>query len=336
VTPPCPAVPRRAPGAGDEGGRLCERPPAMSEASTFTFESGDRRSLHVHRWLPQGEPRAVLQVVHGMAEHGGRYAGLAEVFSAAGFAVYAHDQRGHGRSATDAPLGHMDDEDPFGRAATDLRELSHWLNSEHPNRPRLLLGHSMGSFIAQRLLAEHPDAFIGVALSGSNGRPPPSAYAGRLVARLERARLGPRAPSPLLQRLSFGDFNRHFRPNRTDFDWISRDEDEVDAYVADPFCGFAVSVQTWLSLLDALPALTAPEALARIRKDLPIYVFAGTHDAVGDFGRGVMRLVDALRAAWLSDVTVRLYDGGRHEMLHEINRDEVIAELLAWAERVIG
>jgi alpha-beta hydrolase superfamily lysophospholipase len=137
----------------------------------------------------------------------------------------------------------------------------------------------------------------------------------------------------LLQKLSFESFNDRFRPNRTEFDWLSRDEAEVDRYVADPLCGFAVTVATWISVLDALPSLATAEAIARMPKDKPLYVFAGTHDAVGDFGRGVTRLVDDYRAAWLTDLTVRLYDGGRHEMLHEVNRGEVVAELLAWAKR---
>lgn len=309
----------------------------MSEASTFAFRSADQRSLHVYRWLPAGEPIAVLQIAHGMAEHAGRYAEVAAAFAAAGFAVYAHDHRGHGRSIeAAADLGHMDDEDGFGRAVIDLCDLGQKLAREHPERPRLLLGHSMGSFMAQRVLVEHGEAFDAVALSSSNGRPPPIAQAGRLVAREERARLGPRASSPLLQKLSFDAFNQRFRPNRTGFDWLSRDEAEVDRYVADPLCGFAVTTQTWISLLDALPGLATAEAIARIPKRLPLYVFSGTHDAVGDFGRGIQRLVDDYRAAWLTDLTVRMYDGGRHEMLHEINREEVIGELLAWARRSLG
>lgn len=306
----------------------------MSEASSFAFETADRRSLHVHRWRPDGEVRAVLQIAHGMAEHAARYADLAERFAAEGYAVYAPDHRGHGRSVGEGELlGHMDDDDGFGRAARDVVDLGHHLGQEHPGRPRLLLGHSMGSFMAQRVLVDHGDVFDAVALSATNGRPSPIAQAGRLVARAERARLGPRGTSKLLQKLSFDSFNERFRPNRTAFDWLSRDEAEVDRYVQDPLCGFAVTTQTWISLLDALPTLTTSEALGRIPKDKPIYVFAGTHDAVGDFGRGVRSLVDDYRAAWLSDVTVRLYDGGRHEMLHEVNRDEVVDELLAWAKR---
>lgn len=307
----------------------------MSAASTFTFETSDHRSLHVYRWLPEGEPLAVLQIAHGMAEHAGRYAQTAEAFTRAGFAVYAHDHRGHGRSVGEgAILGHMDDVDGFGRAVRDLCDLGRRIARDH-EKPIVLLGHSMGSFMAQRVLADHAEQYAAVALSSTNGRPPPIAQAGRAVARIERARHGPTGSSPLLQKLSFDDFNKRFRPNRTAFDWLSRDEDEVDAYVADPLCGFAVSTQTWISLLDSLPTLATPEALARIPKHMPVYLFAGTHDAVGDFGRGVMRLVDDYRAAWLTDLTVRLYDGGRHEMLHEINRDEVNDELVAWAKRSV-
>jgi alpha-beta hydrolase superfamily lysophospholipase len=298
----------------------------------FTFTAEDGHELYVHAWLPDGEPRAVVQIVHGMAEHAGRYAQLAEALTDKGIAVYGNDHRGHGRSlAPNQILGHMADSRSFDRAVRDVVKLAEHLRDKHPDKKLALLGHSMGSFYVQKILYAYPEIADAAVLSATSGRPPAIATAGRGVARLERMRVGKDRPSPVLQALSFGDFNKQFAPNRTDFDWLSHDEDEVDKYVADPFCGFAVSTQTWIDLLDATPDLTTRENVGIIRKDVPIYIFAGTRDAVGEMGKGVDKLVRAYREAGLS-FDVRMYEDGRHEMLHESNRDEVIAETVAWIE----
>lgn len=304
----------------------------MDERS-FTLDAPDGHPIHVSAWLPEGEPTVTIQIAHGMAEHAGRYTRLARELCARGWAVYANDHRGHGRSIPDGEApGHLGS-DGFAHAAAVVSALARRIEDEHPRARRVLFGHSFGSFLVERLLYTEPSLAHAVVLSASNGKPPPIAAAGRYVARLERLRLGAKGKSKLIDALTFKDFNRHFKPNRTDFDWISSDEAEVDAYRDDPMCGFVLSVQSWLDLLDALGSLTAKENLARIPRDLPIYIFAGTKDPVGDFGRGVERLAGAYRAAGLRRVDLRLYEGGRHEMLHEKNADEVIAELIAWIER---
>ncbi len=303
---------------------------------TRTFAAVDGLSLAGYVWHPDAPPKAVLQVAHGMAEHARRYDRVARRFAAAGWLVVAHDHRGHGCSVPDGePLGHMADDDAWTKAVTDVHRVNRAIAEDHAGLPIVLLAHSMGSFMAQSLLADWPDDFAAVALSGSNGRPPPIAHAGRLVTRFERLRLGPRGTSSLLQKLSFGAYNKGFE-GRTEFDWLSRDPAEVDAYVADPLCGFAISVQSWLDFLDALVGLTAPTRLARFPKNLPLYVFSGDHDPVGERGRGIERLVEALRQAGLRRVEQKLYPGARHETLNETNRDEVVSDLLAWAERAIA
>ena len=156
------------------------------------------------------------------------------------------------------------------------------------------------------------------------------------IARLEQKRLGPKGRSKLLNAMSFDDFNRKFKPNRTAFDWLSRDTASVDAYVDDPLCGFMVTTTTWVVLLDALGDLLSPKNLARVRTDLPIFILSGTDDPVGDMGRGPLRLADSYRAAGLRDVELKLYVGGRHEMLHETNRDEVVVDVVSWIHRALG
>lgn len=305
-------------------------------ASHFTFTAEDGHELFVHAWRPDGEVKAVVQIVHGMAEHAGRYAELARALNAKGIAVYGNDHRGHGKSlAPGQILGHMADSRSFDRGVRDVVKLGQHLRGEHPGAKLVLLGHSMGSFYVQRVLYAHPELADAAVLSATSGRPPAIATAGRGVARLERLRVGRDRPSPILQALSFDDFNKKFAPNRTAFDWLSHDEAEVDKYVADPFCGFSVSTQTWIDLLDATPTLTAKENVGIIRKDVPIYIFAGTRDPVGEMGAGVDKLARAYREAGLS-FDVRMYEDGRHEMLHESNRAEVIEDCVTWINGAVS
>jgi alpha-beta hydrolase superfamily lysophospholipase len=191
------------------------------------------------------------------------------------------------------------------------------------------MGHSMGSFLARQFAADHSEALAGLVLSGSNGAPPAIATAGRVLARAEKLRLGPRGASPLLNQMMFGDFNKPFRPNRTPFDWLSRDEREVDAYIADPLCGFPFTTQLAIDLLDGLAAVTSRQNLAPIRKDLPVYVLSGERDPVGSNIKG---LLADLRSAGFIRLTTRLYPEGRHEMLNETNREDVTRDLIQWLD----
>ncbi len=280
--------------------------------------------------------RGVVHIAHGMGEHGARYARLAEVLTGAGLAVYANDHRGHGRTAEEADLGFFTDSDGWRVVCDDLRDHIDRERAAHPGVPLLLMGHSMGSFMVQQSMVDHAEVIDAVILSGTNGRPPLIARLGRLVARMERLRQGARGKSPILDALSFQDFNKKFRPNRTGFDWLSRDEAEVDRYIADPRCGFRCTNQLWIDLLDALDVFTTPAFQARMPPALPVYLFAGSRDPVGDNGRSVTALAEALAAAGLTDVTLKLYPEGRHESLNEINREEVTADLLAWIEGVLS
>ncbi len=301
--------------------------------SEFTFKGQDGVRLLGRRWLPQRLPRAVVQIAHGLAEHSARYARLAAALNAAGYAAYAFDLRGHGPSAATADHGHFADRDGWAKSVGDLWAFTRLIAAEQPGVPIVFLGHSMGSLLGQAFVAEHSDALAGVVFSGSNGKPPAIATAGRLLARAERLRLGPRGSSGLLNQMIFGDFNKPFKPARTPVDWLSRDPKEVDAYVADPLCGFPFTNQLAIDLLDALPGLLAPDRLARIRKDLPIFVFSGEKDPVG---ANIQGLIDALKAAGFTRLTTRIYPGARHETLNETNRDEVTRDLIAWLDGVVG
>lgn len=305
---------------------------------TFRFKADDKKEIFVYRGQPDEgvEVRGVIHIAHGMAEHAARYARLAKELTAAGFVVYANDHRGHGKTAAnEGELGFIASEKSFQRAVDDITELIAFEKGQHPGLPVVLFGHSMGSFISQAFLAESGWSLAGAVLSGSAGKPDILATAGKVIARIERARLGPKGKSKLLDKLSFEDFNKPFKPNRTRLDWLSRDNEEVDKYIADPLCGFICSTQVWVDLLDLLANNAKPSTRARVPKELPIYVFAGSEDPVGAQTKSVTELVRGYRTAGVRDVTVRYYPGGRHEMVNETNRDEVTRDLIAWLDAKI-
>ena len=286
-------------------------------------------ALSTVRWEPEGEPRALLQLVHGMAEHIRRYDYVAQAFCKAGFLVFGHDTRGHGQSAKRGELGHMG---AWNVVVEDIRRVGDHERKKHGDLPMAVLAHSMGSFMAQQLILDAPQHAAAWILSGSNGKPPAIAAAGRLVARFERWRVKESKPSNLLQNLSFGKFNDGFE-GRTEFDWLSRDEAQVDAYVSDPLCGFGISTESWVGLLDALGPIADPFRQRRIPKGLPVFIVGGGEDPVSEKGKGLRRLKRAYDDAGLTNVTLSIHEGARHEILNETNRDEVIEELITWATK---
>ncbi len=294
--------------------------------------AADGARLNVYRWAPAA-PRAIVQIAHGLAEHAGRYARFAAALNAAGYAVIAGDHRGHGRTAsTPADRGFFAEAGGWGVVLDDLEALQALARQTWPGVPVFLFGHSMGSFLAQDLIARPGSALAGVVLSGSNGtRPPPGA---RLLARIERLRLGPRGRSGLIHALAFGALGKSVPNRRTDADWLSRDAAEVDAYNADPLCGFVATVQLWLDLLEALARLGTVAHRAGVPKTLPVLCITGSADPVSRGGRGIGPLVEAYRRAGLTDVTDRRYPGGRHELLNDINRDEVTGDVIGWLDRL--
>jgi len=307
------------------------------QTSTRTLNTEDGAALFVYRWLPDTPAKAAVQIAHGLAEHAGRYARLAEALTGAGYAVYAADHRGHGRTApTAADLGFFAEGEGWRRCLDDLWQLNRQIAAEHPGLPVVLVGHSMGSFMAQHFISEHGEALAGVVLSGTDGKPGALASAGRLIARLERLRLGPRGRSALIHALAFGVFNKAFAPTRTPADWLSRDPAEVDKYVADPLCGFVATTQNWIDLLDALPEIAKPDRQALIPKQLPIHIISGSADPVSDGTKRLQQLLAAYRAAGLERVTHRFYEGARHELFNETNREEVTRDLVLWLDGVIA
>jgi len=287
----------------------------MPASSSFTYPSADGTQITAYRFDPDGAPRAAVQITHGMGEHAQRYRHVADELTKAGYVVYAQDQRGHGATASPGQLGDLGTDGWTGLVG-DIGLLSAQIRAEHPGIPLILLGHSMGSFAVQQYLLDHSDDVDGVVLTGT-----------AVIDLLEPA-------LDLDQPLDLTMFNAPFQPARTDYDWLSRDQAQVDAYVADPLCGFGIDTQSAKDMFTGARRLADPAQVAAIRSGLPVYIAIGEADPVNGALTVLQPLVDRLGEAGLTDVTVVTYPDARHEILNETNSAEVIGSLIEWADRV--
>ena len=303
--------------------------------TTFWLTANDRSRVYVNQWLPDGPPKALIMLAHGMAEHSGRYARLAQALCDAGYGLYAPDQRGHGRTADEGTLGLFAEKDGWNKVVGDLASLNQHIGQQAPGVPIILLGHSMGSYIAQGYLLHHSASLHGAILSGSNFQPVALYRAARQIARLEKLRQGGKGRSALIEWLSFGSFNNQFKPVRTRFDWLSRDPTEVDLYANDPLCGFRCTNQLWIDLLGGLQQISKASNLAQIDPGLPLLVIGGECDPVSE-GKRLTDLANALRTAGSQHLQLKIYPQARHELFNETNRDEVIADVLAWIDQALS
>jgi len=299
----------------------------------------DGVAVVVERWLPAGEPRAVVQLLHGGSEHAARYARLAEVLTAAGYAVYADDHRGHGRTAGDLERFGIAGNDAWERLLEDQKELTDHLRRIHTDRPIVLVGHSMGSFLGQGYIQRWGDSLRGAVLTGTAGSPSARAeeFHERVVAAIERE--GRDAPSTDFAMLCL-DFNDPFidtapASGPTGFEWLSRDTDEVQRYVDDPWCGLPLSNGFVVDMMYGLAATWTPKNEDRVPRQLPVLIMAGDQDPVGLTGKSVRALTARYRELGVP-VTEILYRDARHEIFNETNRDEVHRDLVAWLEDVTG
>lgn len=306
--------------------------------STFIHSASDGIRIFTRRWAGDAPPKALLLVAHGVAEHSGRYARLASALVPRGYEVWAPDHRGHGKTAsTSGGRGWFAARNGFSRVVEDLREIRDRMAAERPGLPIFLLGHSMGSSLARYYIVLHGAGLAGCALSGIVALTPLLAAAGNVIVALGRFLQGGRGIAQFAHRMTLGSYAKAFRPVRTPQDWLSRDPAEVDAYIADPDCGFVCTWDWYRDINEGTKFVEDPRNTARIPKSLPIYIFAGTADPVGAASGGAERLAEAYRAAGIRDVRLRLYPEGRHESLNEINRDEVTRDLAEWLDgRVVS
>jgi alpha-beta hydrolase superfamily lysophospholipase len=294
------------------------------ESSVLPAEDG--REIRVLKWRPDRGPSIVVQLLHGLGEHAGRYERFGDACAASGIAVFAHDHRGHGPGAE--LRGHFADRNGWNRVIADVASVNAAIRIEYPDSPVVMFGHSMGSYIAQSYLMRHPGDADALVLSASTFASAVDVRGGNLVASILAA-FAAKSRSRLLNYLGFNAFNRPFRPARTEMDWLSRDEVEVDRFIADPLCGGPYSNALWRDLTGGLIEISSTAALGRIPADLPILITGGSEDPVGG-DKGMRRLHKAYADTGHEKLTLKVYDGGRHEMLNEINREEFTADVIGW------
>ena len=286
--------------------------------------------IHVRLWCPEGPVKAVVQIVHGMAEYIDRYEDTARDLCALGFAVAGHNHRGHGKECPKDQLGYFADENGWDLVIEDIRAVAQSSKSRFPGVPYILLGHSMGSFAVREYVLRYPSDPDAVVLSGTGTYPAAVCHAGHLLA----SAIPKKRIAKVVDAIAFSANNKPFAPNRTPFDWLSRDEKQVDKYVADPLCGFVFTAGAYRDFFSGLLALCKTERLSALPKMLPVLFISGAEDPVGK-DDGVRRCAEQWKAAGVKDVTVRLYENARHELFNEINRSEVIADLAEWMDQRI-
>jgi alpha-beta hydrolase superfamily lysophospholipase len=289
------------------------------EPERFEFTSDDGLPIACVKWGGAHDVRGVVQIAHGLGEHIGRYAELAETLVKAEFVVYGNDHRRHGLTAK--PSGSFGDFGPrgFNQLVEDMLDLRVIAKEKHPGKPYILLGHGIGSFAAQQFILDHSHSISGLVLSGSGTLDGLARLAQTVPAGEDSVKL----------------MNAPFEPARTPFDWLSRDEAEVDAFVNDPLCFPSLTARSMEFFVEAFPRLADPKELRKVREGLPIYIFAGSDDPVGRKLEGVRALLDRYRAVGLSSIAHDFYQGGRHEMLHELNRRDVFTNLLVWISGIL-
>ncbi len=301
--------------------------------SDFYFPSCGGGMIHGCRWEPEGTPKAVIQIVHGVAEYAQRYDHFANFLASRGFLVVAEDHMGHGGSiGDDGVKGYF--QGGWFKAVADVHRLLSYTKMEFPNAPYILLGHSMGSFLVHTLLCKYPKCGVSAAiLSGTAWMHRGILNSGIAAAKLACKTQGAHQPNKMIHTMMFGSYNRRVEHQRTASDWLTRDNAVVDAYVADPLCGFTMTAGLAVDMLTGMKFNQEPENLARMRKEIPVFFIAGADDPVGNYGQGVKQTVKAFTDAGMESVSMRLYPLCRHEVLNELNKEEVYQNILDWLKR---
>ena len=309
----------------------------MPSFQDFYFQSSTgRTSIHALKCVPDGKPRAVVQIAHGIAEHIDRYRPFMEFLAGSGFVVAGNDHLGHGKSIrVPEEQGFFAEKDGWWRVVDDMDKLHDIMSKEYPELPYVLFGHSMGSFLTRTYLIKHPDKYDAVILSGTGHQSPALVLGGNAAASVMAKLNGAMGDGTKLDSLAFGSYLSKIENPRTKFDWLSRDAEQVDKYIADPLCGFVGKIGLYRDMMQGIKFITDKKNIAQMNKEKPVYFMSGDGDPVGDYGKGVERAYKAFCDAGLHDVFMRLYPGGRHEMLNETNKEQVYQDILNWLNEKI-
>jgi alpha-beta hydrolase superfamily lysophospholipase len=295
----------------------------------------DGHEVFLCKWIDElVTPKAILQLAHGMAEHCARYSHFAKRLAQNGIIVYANDHRGHGKTGEKSGLfGHFQDEKGFERAVTDLKEINEFIHFNHPDLPVFLMGHSMGSFLVRRFVQRFQGVVSGVIISGTGGDPGVSGKVARKIVKAQINKFGKKTKSPLLNQLIFGNYNKKIKLPKTKFDWLSRDEKEVQKYIEDPYCGFIPTTGFFDDLLYGVELIHQAEEIDKMEKELPLFFISGDQDPVGKNTKAVISIMNQYKKHGMKKIEYKFYKEGRHEMLNEMNRDQVISDIERWIEK---
>lgn len=304
----------------------------------FFFDSRDGRSkIHGVRYEPDsGDVTAVLQLVHGMAEYVERYEEFAEYMTERGFVVTGDDHLGHGKTVTEGgKYGYFCEQDAATVVVRDVHRLKKKTQALYPGKPYIILGHSMGSFILRNYLCRYGTGIEGAVIMGTGMPSAGLIQCSKAIAALQKAVFGSEHVSNLLNAAAFGGYNRRIPDAKTTADWLSRDTGNVDRYLADSLCGFTFTVNGFQTLFELISRLHDPDNVAKVPKELPILMVSGKDDPVGDYGEGVQRAYDSLKAAGVENLTMKLYEEDRHEILNETDKIVVMQDIYHWIRDVV-
>ena len=304
----------------------------MPEFRDFYYPSSTgRNQIHARICTPDGTPKGIVQIAHGIAEHIDRYEDFMRFLAENGFVAVGNDHLGHGKSAASPDeQGIFADEDGWNYVVEDMKKLREKVREQYPDLPYVFFGHSMGSFLTRTFLIKYPALYDAAILSGTGHQSAALINGGYLAAQLMTRKNGPRSSGQALNDMAFGSYCKRIENPRTPFDWLSRDNETVDRYIADPLCGCVSKTSLYRDMMGGLKFLTSQKNINKMNRNAPVYFMSGAEDPVGDYGKGVEKAYKAFCNAGLTDVMIRLYPGGRHEMLNEINRDEVKQDILNW------
>lgn len=302
----------------------------------FYYESKGAGKIHGCHWMPEQPPVAVLQIIHGIAEFVERYDDFARYLNRLGYVVVAEDHMGHGKSINGKGIqGYF--HGGWFTAVEDSYQLLQTTRQEFPNLPYVLFGHSMGSFMTRTILSKYPDSGISAAIICGTGWQPRAILNTGIAACEAVCKIqGEQKPSKALEKLVFSNYNQKVEHPRTAYDWLTRDSRIVDEYLAHPLCGFTPTGGLMRELLRGIRFVQEPSSLSAMKKDLPVLFIAGGDDPVGSYGKGVLKAADAFRKTGMQDVSCKIYPLGRHEILNEINREEVYHDVSSWLEQKIS
>lgn len=309
----------------------------MPTFNDFYFKSSTgKNNIHVHRCVPDGEVRGVVQIMHGIAEYIERYDDFMVFLASNGLVAVGTDHLGHGKTIEKPEQkGFFADKDGWDYVIKDEEILRRAMAKEYPDAVQIVFGHSMGSFMARTHLIRYPGGFDAAIISGTGNQGAALVGGGLAVGNIVTALKGAHHYSNFINNLAFGSYNKAYNPQRTDYDWLTRDNDVVDKYIADPLCGFIPTCSLFRDMMTGVKFITNVDNLTKMAKDIPVYFMSGDKDPVGDYGKGVTLAYENFKKAGMKDVSIKLYKDGRHEMLNELNRAEVYTDVLNWINKKI-